>query len=254
MKQSIVILASLFLIACGSAQNSVSGTKSNVSPNQDAVLWQQTSAEYDALCLQAYNIAIARLKRMYYMDDYKSGQIVIMDLDETVLDNSPYNAWMVKNNKPYSVGSWNEWVIKMKAKAVPGAVKFIEFAKQHKFEVFFISNRSAEFTEQTLENMVQLGIEVDQTNLLLKEHTSSKVDRREKVKGMGKVVMLIGDNLADFHDALDTEFSSIEERNMILQKFSETFGDRFIILPNPMYGNWQKVLPKNPLESLESAN
>lgn len=253
MKQTLIIAISLFLIACGSTQQTTLQSNGSSSANQDAVLWQQTSAEYTALCYQAYNTASQNIKKLSRRDDFEPGMIIVMDLDETVLDNSPYNAWLVKNGKSYSENTWNKWVSEINAKAVPGSVEFIRLANKLKFDILFISNRSSEFGELTLENMQKLGIEADQRQLLLKESESSKENRRAKAKSMNKIAMLIGDNLADFHDVFDQEFSDIENRKMPLEKFSENFGRNFIILPNPMYGNWKKVLPNQPLDALETS-
>lgn len=253
MKHAFLIAISTLLIAC-SSQGPISKSAYQSAANQDAVLWQQTSAEYEALCHQAYNLATQRLITLSQMANFKSGMAIVMDLDETVLDNSPYNAALVKNGKSYTENSWNKWVMQIDAEPVPGAVQFIQMAKNLKFQVFFVSNRSVEVEAQTLENLMKIGIEVDRSQLLLKETESSKVQRREKVKNMGEIAMLVGDNLADFNDAFDFPMSSVESRKEALLKYSENFGVDYIILPNPMYGSWKSVLPSNPIDALKTAN
>jgi len=167
-----------------------------------------------------------------------------MDLDETVLDNSPYNGWLIENNKTYNAESWTEWCNLAKAELVPGALEFIEKSKNQGIKIMYISNRSVDDLEATISNLQNSGITVDRSDVLLKTENSEKIKRREQVMGSYNIVMLIGDNLADFTDAFDQKLS-INERKVLIEKYRNDFGKKFIVLPNVMYGDWENTLKSN---------
>ena len=255
----------ILLVACsGSKQIASSNQNSNVNQtSQSAVLWQQTSAEYEALCYQAFNTAKYQLEnnlREFSTNGNRMG--IIMDLDETVLDNSPYNGMLLLKNENYTSKSWKNWTSKANAKLVPGAKEFIDYAITKDVEIIFISNRSVEELEVTIANLDKLGISINSNNYHLKSETSSKVERREVVFASYDIIMLIGDNLADFNSELDVNLN-ISERKKVTQKFKSEFGKKFIILPNVMYGNWEKtikmnqesgVIQDNPTNSIQFIN
>ena len=246
MKKILFTLVSASLmVACSSSKSSLSKAESTISENSklSAVLWQQTSAEYEALCYQAFNAATYRMETTNIDDSDGNIQkmAIVMDLDETVINNSPYNGWLIENNQEYSESSWREWTNSSKAELIPGAREFIVAAQNKGFKIVFISNRSIEELEPTVINLNNSGVEVDISDFLLKTGSSSKTDRRQKVLAQFKIFMLIGDNLADFNDAFDMELN-IFERKELVAKYSGRFGSRFIVLPNVMYGNWENAL------------
>ena len=254
--------AASMMLAFSSSQSSLSNAQSGPSEDSklSAVLWQQTSAEYEALCHQAFNAAAYRLaiisnSGLDAIDQETGAAIVdqsspnkkmaiVMDLDETVLDNSPYNGWLIENNKTYNAESWTEWCNLAKAELVPGALEFIEKAKNQGIKIMYISNRSVDDLEATISNLQNSGITVDRSDVLLKTENSEKIKRREQVMGSYNIVMLIGDNLADFTDAFDQELS-INERKVLIEKYRNDFGKKFIVLPNVMYGDWENTLKSN---------
>ncbi len=254
--------AASMMLACSSSQSSLSNAQSGPSEDSklSAVLWQQTSAEYEALCHQAFNAAAYRLaiisnSGLDVIDQETGAAIVdqsspnkkmaiVMDLDETVLDNSPYNGWLIENNKTYNAESWTEWCNLAKAELVPGALEFIEKSKNQGIKIMYISNRSVDDLEATISNLQNSGITVDRSDVLLKTENSEKIKRREQVMGSYNIVMLIGDNLADFTDAFDQKLS-INERKVLIEKYRNDFGKKFIVLPNVMYGDWENTLKSN---------
>lgn len=243
-KYFLLSLFVTFLFACSSTQQSVESSLPNSEVHEDemAVLWQQTSAEYEALCYQAYNIALLKLKSKLTDLNGSINNAVVMDLDETVLDNSAYNAQLVLKNENYSPKTWNDFVASIKSKAVPGAVNFIQEAKKLGFEVIFISNRSKESEQYTLENLQAIGLEVNENQLFLKEEgNSSKEIRRELVLSQYNVVMYVGDNLADFDNMYEGD-KTISQRKEITKEYEFRFGYEFIIIPNPVYGGWKGAL------------
>jgi 5'-nucleotidase (lipoprotein e(P4) family) len=205
-----------------------------------AILYQQSAAEYRALCYQAFNAAKYRLDQSSKMMGMMKKQAIVVDIDETVLDNSPYEANTILKGYMYPEG-WNSWIDAAKAKAVPGALEFLKYAESKGIETYYISNRSENQRTQTLKNLISIGFPfaVDD-HLLLKSKESSKKTRRDKVSENRFIVMLIGDNLNDFTEVFEKK--SIPERFEMADSLKNEFGNRFIILPNAMYGDWEGAL------------
>lgn len=235
-----VVSIVITLYACGSTKGTSANNASTSSGNskESAVLWQQTSAEYTALCYQAFNAAINYLN--LHGDDVKANTIV-MDLDETVLDNSPYNGYLIKNKQNYSRETWKEWTERAEAELVPGVLEFIQFIKDRGYSLYFISNRREDELEATIQNLRQKNIEIDASNVLLRSGDRSKSLRRKKVLEKGNILMLIGDNLGDFDDLFEESVSMTNRKEMVHSK-REEFGGKFIVLPNVMYGDWERTL------------
>jgi 5'-nucleotidase (lipoprotein e(P4) family) len=207
-----------------------------------AVLWYQTSAEMRALCYQAFNTARISLDQI--TESYKGTKrlAVVVDIDETMVDNSPYEAQNVLGNFGYPE-RWGEWIEQASATALPGAVEFMKYAVSKNVDVFYISNRKLSEKDATIKNMRSLGFPmIDDEHLLLRDKTSSKNERRDKVSSTHEIIMLIGDNMNDF--------SGVFENKTAANRFEETdknksqFGKRFIVLPNPMYGDWESAVLK----------
>jgi len=234
-------LISTLLFSCATS-SVVSDADGGTHPAEDAILWQQTSAEYKALCLQAFNMARIRIEMINagQEDASNQGMIVVMDLDETVLDNSPYSVKMMREGKRYSESSWDEWVRKKSADLIPGAKEFIDFLRLKNIDVYYISNRDFSTVKFTLQNLAMLGIETDISHLMLKE-SNSKEERREKLSDYN-IVLMLGDNLADFSAKFEDK-QTIEERSqLVTTEYYNDFGRKFILLPNPVYGDWMDAL------------
>lgn len=209
--------------------------------NMMATNWYQTSGEARALYLQGYNVATQRLKE-YLKTPHTKPYSIVLDLDETVLDNSPYQAENIILGRGYDSKSWDEWVNMKKAKAVPGAKEFLQFADKNGIKIYYISDRTESQLEATIENLRAEGIPVQTNDSVLlknKDDKSGKVNRREYVKNHTQLIMLFGDNLSDF-DLFSSK--SIDERNAKVEELSKEFGDRFIIFPNPLYGAFETAI------------
>lgn len=241
-----LILALMLAAGCTQSQKDEKVTevaKTNPSAySTGAVLWQQHAAEYEALCYQAYNIGERRLDELVDVNKtYDKPLAVVMDIDETVLDNSSYNATLIKNKMLYSKKSWMEWTAMQSADLVPGALEFIQYARSKNVEVIFISNRMEAELDDTYQNIIDLGVDtVSKSNFYLKSTTSSKDERRAKVADMYEVILFFGDNLGDFNGVFDD--TTVIERKKHVKNFRPLFGDKLIILPNPMYGEWEGAL------------
>lgn len=209
--------------------------------NMMATNWYQTSGEARALYLQGYNVATQRLKE-YLKTPHTKPYSIVLDLDETVLDNSPYQAENIILGRGYDSKSWDEWVNMKKAKAVPGAKEFLQFADKNGVKIYYISDRTESQLEATIQNLRAEGIPVQANDSVLlknKDDKSGKVNRREYVKNHTQLIMLFGDNLSDF-DLFSSK--SIDERNAKVEELSKEFGDRFIIFPNPLYGAFETAI------------
>jgi len=169
---------------------------------------------------------------------------VVVDIDETMLDNSPFEGHCISTGIGYTKESWKEWTLKIDAKALPGAVEFSEYAKSVGVEVFYISNRSIEEFDQTLKNLQNENFAfADSAHLLLKTTTSVKTERRDIVKENYEIILLIGDNMGDFSDIFEDR--SVNFGFDEVEKNKSEFGNKYIVLPNPMYGKWENAVFEN---------
>jgi acid phosphatase len=155
------------------------GCASTANNNFNSLLWMQTSAEYKANATQAYNTALKNIDaalcdRKWTAAKEQSGNYsklppaIVMDIDETVLDNSKYMGKIVLENGKWSAVTWNEWVSLKAAPAVPGAVEFINAMKGKNVRVIFISNRECGKQDTpgsgcsqeaaTIENLARVGV------------------------------------------------------------------------------------------------
>ncbi|GHN02383.1 5'-nucleotidase [Cytophagales bacterium WSM2-2] len=228
----------LFLLAFRSFGQDTLQTSVKIYP----VLWQQTSAEYRALCYQAFNIATLRLNEIA-KEKPKEKLAIITDLDETILDNSYAEAQLIKENKEMNNMEWRKWTAKSLATAVPGAVEFLQLAKKTGVSIFYVSNRDTGDVNNTLIDMKRLQLpDADVSHMLFLSNTSSKEARRQIVAKSYNVIMLLGDNLNDFTTAFEKK--PIAERFTETDKVKDEWGRRFIVLPNSNYGEWENALYK----------
>ena len=217
----------------------------------NAALWMQTSVEYRMVCESAYRAAAAALDAALadrtwsaaveqFGDASALPPAVILDLDETVLDNSRFEGEQALRRQPYTPALWTEWVRLRKAELVPGAKAFLDALQQRGVAVYFVTNRSADEEADTLANLVALGIDASPENVMcLRENgwTSDKTVRRQLVAATHRIVMLVGDDLGDFIPAR----RPLAERAAAAGERSAWWGTRWIVLPNPMYGSWERA-------------
>lgn len=207
----------------------------------NGILWVQNSAEYSALCHQAYNIASLKLEQKLAQKKNTKKAAIILDLDETVLNNSPFQAELFLNQDEYSSEAWDHWVELAEAKAIPGAKTFLDSIDPEEVEIFYVSNRHIKHLDVTYDNLKKLKIPVQKSNILLREDSSSKEIRRKLISENYEILLLLGDNLIDFSSIFDTRPSS-KFRHKLMETLQDEFGDKFIVLPNPNYGQWLSAL------------
>lgn len=204
------------------------------------VLWHQTSAEYRALCYQAFNVAKTYLETLISNREPSEKFAIITDLDETIIDNSYLEAKQIKEGKEYSSARWKEWVNMSAATGVPGAVEFLQWAASRNITIFYISNRSVSDVKPTLANLIKLNLpNADEEHMLFLSAESTKEPRRQIVAKNYKIVMLMGDNLNDFTNLFEKK--SIDDRKTETDKVKDEWGKKFIVLPNAIYGEWENA-------------
>lgn len=237
-------------------------TKALVQQNVLATLWQQNSGEVKALRYEAYNSGMNYVDKLVKEKTDKP-YAVTLDIDETIIDNSPHAGYEIKHNELYSKENFGEWVQKADAKAIDGAKEFTDYAKSKGFEVFYVSNRSEDKElDATIKNMKKLGfVNSDKEHILLKTDTSNKDARWNKIKEKYNLAIYCGDNLGDFPNGYDKK--SNKERRAIVEKEKKFFGTKYIVLPNPTYGDFEnavynydfKMSPSDKMKArLESIN
>ena len=205
----------------------------------NAVLWFQTSGEARALSYQAFNMAKMMLDQDLNSSRRSSKKrAIVVDVDETILDNSPYQAQSILTGKGYPEG-WDIWVEKATARPIPGALDFLRYASRKGVAIFYITNRKNLFRTATLENLKTLGFPVDPQHVMLRTMTKSKVSRRQKVLKDHRIILLMGDALGDFSEIFE---GPLAQRQKNVDRWQQQFGKKFIVLPNPMYGAWEKTL------------
>lgn len=205
-----------------------------------ATVFQQRSAEYKALCYQAFNIAQTRIDEFNRQSSPKP-KAIMTDVDETILNNSPYQAHQLLLGKDYDPATWKEWTSKGEADTLPGASHFLKYASDKGIEIFYVTNRDEDEREGTLNNLKKFNLpNADDQHLLLRGNTSSKEPRKNLIAETHSIILLMGDNLNDFSFLFEKKSS--DEREKLADSLSADFGNRFIVLPNPVYGDWESSL------------
>ncbi|GAA4797440.1 5'-nucleotidase, lipoprotein e(P4) family [Olivibacter ginsenosidimutans] len=204
-----------------------------------AVLWQQHAGEYRALCFQAYNYARLSLNEALEKRSEKP-RCIVVDIDETLLDNAPQSAYAILSKKGFDLAEWKRWTSLAKADTVPGACSFLKYVASKKVQVFYVSNRDQSEKPATIENLKKFGFpDVDETHLLFRDSTSNKQARRDLIAQTHQIMLLIGDNLSDFSTVFYQEKDHVKAT---VERMAHLFGTLYIILPNPMYGDWEQAL------------
>lgn len=232
--------------------------------NLNAVAWVQTSVEYRALTTQTFRAAADHLdaalgeKHWDALVPVERGNAVtglkpavVMDVDETVLDNSPYQARLIRDGKEYDEISWDQWVAEKKARPLPGVVDFAKAAAAKGVTILYISNRAVHLKEATLANLREAGLPVADDSVFLglgtvlpgcEQNGSEKNCRRRLAGQQYRVLMQFGDQIGDF---VQVEANTRDGRTQLFDEYDDWFGERWWMLPNPTYGSWEPALFNN---------
>lgn len=257
--------------AAGNAAQPVAAAAAPAAPagpgaddNLNAVLWVQTSAEYKAASQTVYRAAADKLDLALKEKNWDAlvpderanvatglKPAVLMDVDETVLDNSPYQARLVQGGKEFDDISWDAWVAEKKAKAMPGVVDFAKAATAKGVAIFYVSNRAEHLQAATLANLRSVGLPVADDSVFLglgtfvegcEQNGSEKNCRRQLVGRKYRVLMQFGDQLGDF---VQVVANTPDGRAKLQDEYVDWFGERWWMLPNPTYGSWEPALFNN---------
>ena len=249
-----------------SVQQATRPVATDADDNLNAVLWVQRSQEYRANALSLFRAAADHLDAAIAQKNWDAlvpderdnpqawaelPPAVIMDIDETVLDNSPYQARLVRDGLEYDEATWAAWVAEKKAEPVPGVVDFARAASQKGVTILYLSNRAQHLNEATLANLRAVGLPVKDDSVFLglgthvegcEQHGSEKLCRRRLAGRDYRVIMQFGDQLGDFVQVMvNTE----EARDGLLEEYGDWFGERWWMLANPTYGGWEPALFNN---------
>ena len=221
-----------------------------------AVLFKRTSAEFKANTFQVYASAQNNIDRaledkswtaLEYQDkDYEDlPPAIILDIDETVLDNSEHQVRSIKNGTSYPIG-WKEWVSEESAGSLPGVNEYLNYTYAKGIKVFYVTNRTHDLEEYTRNNIKALGLPLDNDRdvLLMKNENgwgSDKTSRRDLIKKDYRVIQIFGDQLGDFI-ALEKTATTVDKRKALIDKHSTMWGEKWYMLINPMYGEWEEAL------------
>ncbi len=230
--------------------------------NLNAVLWMQVAAEYEASIRSVFGAAADVLDRALADPDWdalprneRGGQhvghlppAIILDADETVIDNSAYQARLIDRDEAFDAATWESFVNERRSRALPGALEFLRAAAQRGVTVFYVTNRSAAEKPATYDNLRALGFPMsdpEDTVLTIDEAqgwSPEKGARRQFVGERYRVMMLFGDNLGDFLDGLRGK--SNPERSAMMESYRDWWGERWFMLPNPSYGGWESAITR----------
>lgn len=218
-----------------------------------ATLWTQRSVEFKGNALSVYALGRLRLDQAVADKNWTAAPVeqkgdyqnlppaIVLDVDETVLDNSRYQVWMMKNNKTFSTKTWNEFCNAEVSIAVPGAVEFTQYADSKGVKVFYVTNRAVEVEKATRENMEKLGFPMGgnvDTFLMQNEKPdwgSQKGTRRAVIAKDYRIVLAFGDNFGDFDDRYRT---SEADRLKFFEENKERWGREWLVIANPTYGSF----------------
>jgi acid phosphatase len=252
--QTLFILNALIASEIILAEDANKDVKDLKEQNIMSVLFQQTAAERLAGSLQTFRSAKQALDNALADSSWSAlpGQAVygkkpaiIVDVDETVLDNTAYEARMILDGTKYPEG-WVSWGKEAAATEVPGAKDFLNYAASKDVTIFYVTNRVVELKEATKKNLTKLGIPWDKTKdtvLMRGENNwdSDKGPRRALVGNEYRVLLMIGDNLGDFVDAKDNNLNPSSRKN-IVSDYADYWGVQWFMLQNIAYGDWEGAL------------
>lgn len=230
-----------------------------------SVLYAQSSAEYEASNIQTYVNAKSALDKAFndvtwtaaieQKDNFENKPpAIILDIDETVLNNVPFQARSIMDGQSYPTG-WLDWMLEESSDAVAGVSDFLEYSQSKGVKIFYVTNRIAVAEDATRNNLKKLGLplDTDRDVLLMKNEngwTSDKVSRRKLVAKDFRILLLIGDQLGDFLP-LDETTLQLDARKELADTYKHMWGSKWFMITNPMYGRWEASIYNNEYPDIE---
>lgn len=225
--------------------------------NLNSTVWMQTAVEYQGVTMGAYRLSTLMLDKALADKSWTAvpaeqtgafGDLppaVILDVDETVLDNSDYQGWMALNDESFGSKTWGAFVNTVASRPIAGSLEFTKYADSKGVEVFYVSNRTGELEEATRKNLEKYGYPMGgnvDTVLLKNERpewkSSKKSPRRAYIAKDYRVLLNLGDNFGDF---VDDYKGGLSERQAVMDNNKDLWGERWIMFPNPTYGSWESA-------------
>ena len=248
MKKITILFLILPIFGCDSRNMDYGGLNST--------LWMQSSAEYVATVGQAFNAARMNLDKALQNKNWTAAleqrkgyqdlpPAVIFDIDETVLDNSPYEAYLITSGQAYHYKTWEVWANAARAKPIQGVKELISEIKSRGIAVFYVTNRDAALQEATVKNIrMMVDAEVQADQVLCRgeraEWGGDKSSRRAMIAETHRIIMIFGDDYNDFRFLANSP--SPEARVAEVEPYSEYWGTKWILLSNPRYGHWERAI------------
>jgi 5'-nucleotidase (lipoprotein e(P4) family) len=220
----------------------------------DGTLFMQQSAEYRACCIQAFRLAthLAMAKN----SERKQPSLpaaVVLDLDETVLDNGWFQSQQIREQLAFDANRWSQWEQEGadQVRLIPGAKKFIEALRAANIQPVYITNRNNDARQQTMKVLDRLGVAVPDEQLLCADMStgSNKTSRRHSIEAKFDILLYVGDNLRDFDERFRFGEAGTLGRFSTLDELEGKFGVEWVILPNPAYGEWTKAFSNSPADA-----
>jgi len=241
----VFTLLSLILMGC---TNQLARIESHEMLN--ATLWQQSSAEYAGVVSQIWQLAHDNLDKALADPQWSAAMeqtgnysrlppAIMLDLDETVLDNTAYEARIIKRLGQYTHDTFAEWCREVSATAVPGAKAFLDYAAEQDVAIFYYSARREKLRDCTIQNLRALHLPLPDESRLFLSNGMSKSAHRGKVAQQYRILLLVGDNMEDFIEGFKT---GPDTRRSLAHDYADRWGRQWIILPNPMYGHWESSI------------
>ena len=250
------ICFALLHLGCGATSQTAPATARQATDDRlDAILWQVTSVEYRILAQSIYASAATHLDRaladrqwtalLTQKENFQNlPPAVIVDIDETVIDTTRFQSQMVRDQARFSSRPWVEWQARNEPLAVPGAVEFIAYAESRGVTIFYVTNRDYATKQSTRLNLKTIGLKLpDHVDTVLTRNErpdwpSDKESRRRYIAQSYRVLLLVGDDLADFI----SEYRTPEQTRLREAQRYNQWGTKWFMLPNPMYGSWESTL------------
>jgi len=229
--------------------------------NLNAVAWMQASLEYRLIAGQTWRSALAQLDRALKSPDWDAltqedrdvpakglPPAVIVDVDETVLDNSPYQARLARGGGEFDPRGWSLWVKEEAALPIPGALEFARAATARGVVVYYLSNRAQDLGPATLANLRKAGFPIQHDDQFLglgtvvagcEDKSSEKGCRRRSVGRAHRILMQVGDQIGDLVTVTE---NTPRGREAAVRPYLGWIGERWFVLPNPSYGAWESAL------------
>ena len=233
-----------------------------------SVLYVQTSTEFAANNIQTFNNASKALDMalkdktwtaaLEQKDNFVSKDpAIIIDVDETVLDNSSFQSRTILSGLSYPNG-WSKWVNESMATAVEGVYEFLHYANENDVKIFYVTNRLESFREPTIRNLKSLGLPFDDNlnSLIMREdeNVRDKTKRRKNIAEDYRIVLLLGDQLTDFISTKEA-YVYHSDRKKLANKYSDMWGSKWFMITNPTYGRWElsiyDEMPKSEIEAIQ---